>query len=318
MKSLNKYISEGIFSNLGISDAIDNATVGEWVDTYNRMVKNRGERATIIENNTVLIKEKLYITDAQLENGKLPDYIKFRFDCNDNLNFHVKVNAKTFCSTAGFPVITGRCQRWARYCFFIDMSADTIDFSYLPVELSTVAIYNANLGPKDLSSLPKIMTNIKIQNLTKSNCNVIATIPKNLKLYSEISACTQVDLDGDMRGCEQILADFFKNTTIDSKTHDGAIDIRDLVVSDFDFLSNTKTPSKFRLITGIALDKYDDFVDNAESLFKPLEENGNIRDVRFAYSERNPYNISTKILVKLEKQVISKRGYFMSKKCEIW
>ncbi len=321
MKSLNKYISEEIFGNLGISDDIDSTVTSDWVDTYNKMIKRVSERATIIENNVVLIKNTLYITDSQLENGRLPEYIKFRFECDYCLNFHVNVNAKTFCSTDGFPVITGRNQRWSRYCFFIDASADTVDFSHLPVDLAKVCIYNANLGPKDLSSLPKTLSLIKIQGLTKNNCKVITTIPKNLYLYSDVPACTYVDLKGDMRGCEWMLADFFKNTAIDSKTHNGYVDIRDLTISNFDFLADCKASSSFVLNTGIASDKYNTLMidtNACDAFFKPLETNNAIKSIRFVRSDSNSDNLSSKMMNKLANKIISKRGYFLHKKYEIW
>lgn len=322
MKPLNKYLFEDIFGNLGISDEIDNTVVSDWVGAYNKMVKRSAERAMILENNVVLIKDVLYITDAQLENGKLPEYIKFRFDCdNSSLDFHVKVNAKTFCSTEGFPALTGRNQRWSKYSFFIDASADVIDFSYLLSGLKKIFIYNANLGPKDLSSLPKILSGITIRNLTKNNCKVITTIPKNLVLYSDLPICAHVDLAGDMRGCEQILADFFKNTTINSKTHDGMVDISDLTVLDFDFLTNCKKSSKYKLITGIALDAYNKLINDTDvciKFFEPLETINAIKSIRFRESERNPYNISSEKIVKLADNIKLKRGDFIYKKYEIW
>lgn len=322
MKPLNKYISEGIIGNLGISNEIDNTITSEWVDAYNKMVKRSAERAMILENNVVLIKDMLYITDSQLENGKLPEYIKFRFDCDNSLDFHVKVNATTFCSTEGFPALTGRNQKQTRYSFFIDASADVIDFSYLPVDgLKKIFIYNANLGPKDLSSLPKTLSGITIRNLTKNNCKVITTIPKNLVLYSDLPICTHVDLAGDMRGCEQILADFFKNTTINSKTHDGMVDISDLTILDFEFLTNSKKSSKYKLITGISLDAYNKLINDTDAcikFFEPLETTNAIKSIRFRESESNPYNISSEKIVKLADNIKLKRGDFIYKKYEIW
>lgn len=85
MKSLNKYVSESLYSNLGIDDAIDNEALNDWLKRYQDSLDNQivlksvGDKLKIEYDPFAMGCGFIINTDPKFNlapGGELPDYCK--------------------------------------------------------------------------------------------------------------------------------------------------------------------------------------------------------------------------------------------------
>ena len=102
MKSLNNYISESIYGNLGIGP---DALAKEWVEKYNKQLGSNqlkiGDDGKIYNAHLEPIVDLYLISNSILDNGALPVYLNF----SANASLNVYIEAPGFKSFDNFPEV---------------------------------------------------------------------------------------------------------------------------------------------------------------------------------------------------------------------
>lgn len=239
MKSLNKYVSESLYDNLGIGTTIiDNwiniynnqSTISSWDSTMGFRERENYNKAHRDGDRVVVNHQVDIIDDNLLDAGYIPDYIHIVYEntpgiCrvvnvyNDNLK---SLNGIEFDSHHTYEI--NLCQARS----FNDWSA----IVKLHTKLTIWADYHY---PEDCSGL-------KTKNTSTSECMLTVNMlnKSNVGVLDNIKGCVfyTVYLNGDVRGVEDKLSGFFKNNVFKGRKYNASVNLQHLDVNNFNFLLN--------------------------------------------------------------------------------
>lgn len=276
MKTLNTYLTENLYGNLGIDRDIDIELAKNWVDLYNSIAKDRfhGEATVDADGNVVLSKPYFDLIDNRLlDKGQIPDYVHLQlhsaFEC------YIHICASELISLKGLPIDSGIC---SHYNICITDTPKLTDWSALNNNKNCSLALDVVLsgGPKTFRGL---LTNIETLK--------IVVDPTNVSVLNTIQGCvfTNVHIYGDATGAENKFADFFKNNMIkktsNSGTFDSIISVSKLKLRSFDFLKDINSRTITNLITWPVRGEWWNRPDDVAALYAPLFDIPTLKEIRF-------------------------------------
>ena len=276
MKSLNKYISEGLYSNLGIDRGIDLELIKDWVDLYNSIPKDRSHGAATIDTdgNVALSKPYFDLTDNRLlDKGRIPDYVHLKF--SPAFECYMHICASDLTSLKGLPVDKNIC---VHYNIHITDTPKLTDWTALNDNKNCSLALDVNLsgGPKTFKSLLANIETLKVY-----------VDPSNVSVLNTIQGCviTNVIICGDAGGAEGDFTGFFKYNLIKKSSHSGTFDsiinVSKLKLRSFDFLKDLNARSVTNLVTWPVRGGWWDHSDDAAALYAPLFDMQTLKEIRF-------------------------------------
>ena len=272
MKTLNTYITENIYSNLGIDSAIDNETINNWLAIYNAQYKVdsmfvlRNDNGVITGNSCNMI-----IADPRLlEDGHLPK-LNFKLRTDDYLV--ISIRCPEFRSFENLPEVTRLC---------IDIDSDRItgvkdlDFSTIKnCKYLDISIYG-NTGLKSIGKIAQKINLLKLINvdntpalLDSMSGNIFATYNKKVYTKGLNIAYDFTKNPSDIKS----LNTFFKKNRFTGST---ILNFEQSKITDFSWLDSVKCKIESLYIycptigtdgkVSLDLNIYDDIIKNCDKL----------------------------------------------------
>lgn len=269
MKSLNTYLTEGILSNLGI----DTSIIDNWINIYNNQpmispvdghLDSRARRdydKAYRDGNNVIVNASVDIIDDNLIiDGYIPDYIHIIFDTSVSMRQYINIYNDSLKSLKGIELDN-------RHTFAISFYQAT-SFN----DWNTITNLHTQLNIWADGHYPKDLSNFKANNTSTSECQLTVNMlnSSNVSVLDNIKGCVfpVIYLDGDLRGSENKLSNFFKNNVFkDTLGATGAtVHLYRLDVNNFNFLLNLDRRSNISTLTceltkGSWINKPDTFKD---------------------------------------------------------
>lgn len=288
MKQLNKYISESIYTNLGLNDEI----AKEFVSEYN---KAGIYSCRWVSGNTVEFINHININEDNehlLDDGHLPDGINFTVNY-DGAVFTVSIASKKFTSFKNFPKITTPYIKLYRSG---KVNLGTLDkYSSLDLNIGSGAIGNV----KDLSVVKSPLTGLTLTSISTSPLSNLSEILRNTKGLEFVGSSYNIPnlwmCTANVRSTD--LARFFENNKFPRKRLDLLIRAN---VDSFDFVDemSSKLYCSLKLMDTDKFDpdKYDGLFRNSDMMGSiEIVDNKKFVDEANEYARTYPYRGRRKI-----------------------
>lgn len=230
-KTLSSYIKESIYGNLGIDHEINIEKAKKWEEIYNRQHTGfHNEKAYRYDCEIVLPKQLVIYDTRLLEDGHLPDGIKFSFPDPHNWSTYFYIKTPKFTSFKNFPEVDDlNIYCWAGkfgapVCGITDWKMDSTETNIVELEAAV-----------ELKST---------KNINDSITTLITSKPDNLKLFKGINVNRLNLQHADYRGKENIIGDFLKNNNFKKLSTFWPVQINmvEIAYDSLDFLNELKSP----------------------------------------------------------------------------